>query len=314
MSLRLAHDWVWDSWPFTDEAGKHHLFHLKAPRSLLDPQLRHSNPRIGHAVSTDWRNWDILPDALAPTTTSESWDDLTTWTGSVVRGPDRYHLFYTGGSRAQGYMVQRIGRADSDDLIHWERFGDQPLVTADSRWYESVDGCTGHEQHWRDPWVYADPSGNGWHMLITARLPGSERGRGVVAHATSTDLTVWTVQPPLTKPGPFDQLEVVQTVTVDGKHYLLASCGDGELNPDHHRLGAAGGVYLLPGASAIGPWDASQAVRIGPDELYAARMIDDRGAPALLGFTDIADGKFVGEIPDPIPVLPGEHSFDTSGI
>ena len=70
----------------------------------------------------------------------------------------------------------------------------------------------------------------------------------------------------------------------------------------------------MPGASAIGPWDASQAVRIGPDELYAARMIDNRGAPALLGFTDIADGKFVGEIPDPIPVLPGEHSFDTSGI
>lgn len=314
MTLRLRDDWVWDSWPFTDEAGHHHLFYLKAPRSLVNPHLRHSNPRIGHAISTDWRDWHVLQDALAPAP-APAWDDLTTWTGSVVKGPDRYHLFYTGGSMAQGYMVQRIGRADSDDLVHWERFGDQPLVTADPRWYESVDGRTGPEQHWRDPWVYEDPSGDGWHMLITARLPGTERGRGVVAHATSRDLAEWTVHAPRTEPGPFDQLEVVQTVLIDDAPYLVASCGSAELNPEHTTIGATGGgVYLIPGESLVGPWDVHRAVRVGPDELYAARLIDDSGQPSLLGFLDLVDGEFVGEVLDPIPVLSATHSIDASDM
>ena len=47
MTLRLEDDWVWDSWPFDDDQGLHHLFFLKAPRSLGDPELRHVNATRG---------------------------------------------------------------------------------------------------------------------------------------------------------------------------------------------------------------------------------------------------------------------------
>ncbi len=304
--LRLPDDWVWDSWPF-DADGRHHLFFLKAPRALVDPMQRHFNVSIGHAVSDDWRSWELLPDALRPAE-CPSWDDYTTWTGSVVKGPERYHLFYTGTSRAHGFAVQRIGRADSDDLITWTRYGTTPLVTADARWYESFDGGSSPSQDWRDPWVYRDDEDGPWHMLITARVPGDGDGRGVVAHATSSDLDTWQVHAPLTEPGPFEHLEVAQPVTLDGGHHLVVSCGDGELNPEHHGPGATGGVYLLPGAGPTGPWEAGRARRVVHPSLYAARLIDDAGTPALLGFRDMENGHFIGEIPDPVPLSLAERA------
>jgi len=299
--LRLADHWVWDSWSITEEDGTHHLYFLKAPRRLQVPLRRHSHAFVGHAVSRDWRSWSLLPDALRPSQ-GPGWDDLAIWTGSVVRGPHAFHMFYTGTSREHGISVQRIGRADSTDLVHWERFGENPLVTADPRWYESVDGRTAWEQTWRDPWVQADPSGAGWHMFLTARVPGEGPGRGVVGHAVSPDLDQWEVLPPRSAPGPFDHPEVVQPTIVDGGHALLMSCADTGINPAHHPSGSSGGIYLLPGAGPLGPWDADRWRRVDHPSLYAARVIDDHGEPALLGFRDLEGGHFVGEIADPLPL------------
>ena len=42
--LDLDDDWVWDFWVVEDPASEpasYHLFFLKAPRSLGDPELRH---------------------------------------------------------------------------------------------------------------------------------------------------------------------------------------------------------------------------------------------------------------------------------
>ncbi|MGB7449542.1 MAG: glycosyl hydrolase family 32 [Ornithinimicrobium sp.] len=299
--LTLQRHWVWDSWSFTEPDGTHHLYFLKAPRALRNPVLRHSHSVIGHAVSHDWRSWTELPDALLPSA-GPGWDDLTVWTGSVIQGPRRFHLFYTGTSREQGISVQRIGRADSSDLIHWERFGELPLVTADPRWYEGVDGRTAWEQTWRDPWVQAAPDGKGWHMFLTARVPGDGPGRGVVGHAVSSDLDHWDVLPPRSEAGPFDHLEVVQPTLIDGQHGLLMSCDVSALHPGHHPVESPGGVYLLPGDGPLGPWDADAWRRIDHPWLYAPRLVDDNGEPALLGFRNIENERFVGEIADPVRV------------
>ena len=58
------------------------------------------------------------------------------------------------------------------------------------------------EEAWRDPWVFADPGGDGWHMLVTARANhGPADDRGVIGHAVSPDLKRWEVRPPISKPG-----------------------------------------------------------------------------------------------------------------
>ncbi|MBK7821218.1 MAG: glycoside hydrolase family 68 protein [Tessaracoccus sp.] len=306
MTLRLKDRWIWDSWPFTDGQGSHHLFYLQADRSLSDPDLRHWHPSIGHAVSTDYRNWTVLPDVIAPSETP-AWDDCTTWTGSVVQGPTgRYHLFYTGTTKAENGMVQRIGRADSDDLIHWERFGDTFLLEADSTWYERYSPDVWHDEAFRDPWVMKDPEGDGWHMLITARSPeGSPQGRGVIGHAWSPDLDTWEVRPPLSTPGGFGQMEVLQYLDVDGVPTMVFCSGGEFVDPAVFPDGAETGVWVMQNEEGLfGRWNASAARRIAHESLYAARVVRDvDGAFRALGFCNEVDGAFVGEILEPVDLL-----------
>jgi beta-fructofuranosidase len=286
---------VWDSWP-ADDGERFHLFFLRASRALIDPGRRHMRASIGHATSLDLRSWELQPDALVPAD-APAWDDQATWTGSVTRGPDgRWSLFYTGLSRAEGGLVQRVGRAVSDDLVTWTRAG-APLG-ADRRWYETLAAGAWTDEAWRDPWVLADPGGNGWHMLLTARAPsGPAGGRGVIGHAWSADLASWEARPPLTEPAGFGHMEVPQAVEVRGRPLLVFSCW-----PDRMERGGRGGVWVAPGETLLGPWDLEAAAPIAHPSLYAARLVRDRsGDWFALGFRDTEDGAFVGEIADPVP-------------
>ena len=296
--LRLPDHWVWDSW-HTHDGTEHHLFFLRASRALLEPDLRHNRASIGHATSPDLRRWELRPDALVHAD-FPAWDDRALWTGSIVREPGgRWRMFYTGISHAEQGRVQRIGTAASDDLTTWSRSADNPLLEADSRWYETLDAW--REETWRDPYVVADPDGDGWHMLITARTrDGSVSGRGVVGHARSDDLVRWEVLPPLSAPAGFGHLEVMRTAVVEGQPVLMFSCGPDRM--DDARRSHGGGVWIASGESLLGPWDVGGAVALDHPSLYAAQFIRDEGGWSVLGFRDTEDGVFFGEIMDPLPI------------
>ncbi|MFG1677516.1 glycosyl hydrolase family 32 [Micromonospora sp. NPDC049282] len=296
--LRLPDHWVWDSWYAQDDDGSWHVFFLRASRALLDPHRRHRRASIGHAVSTDLRSWRLVADALVPAD-APGWDDLATWTGCVVRGPDRrWHLFYTGVGRAEDGLVQRIGSAVSDDLVTWRRHGDGPVVEADPAWYEVLDREMWYEQAWRDPWVFPDPDGDGWHMLVTARAnQGAADERGVLGHATSPDLLDWTVRPPLSAPAGFGHLEVPQVAVVDGQPLLLFCT-----NAVAAGRGSTHQLWVVDAPTVRGPWDVAAARPVALPHLYAPRLVPDAGGWSLIGFVDHVDGEFVGELADPIPV------------
>ena len=46
------------------------------------------------------------------------------------------------------------------------------LIAADQRWYVTLSDLLGVSDTWSDPFVFKDPAGDGWHMLITARATG----------------------------------------------------------------------------------------------------------------------------------------------
>ena len=75
-----------------------------------------------------------------------SWDDLATWTGSVIEHDGRWYMLYTGVNRAEQGSVQRIGFAISDDLVHWSKHPAGPLLEADPRWYEVLEQGRWHHQ------------------------------------------------------------------------------------------------------------------------------------------------------------------------
>jgi beta-fructofuranosidase len=304
VSLRLPDHWIWDSW-LVEHGADYHLFFLRASRALQDPMRRHRRSSIGHAVSGDLRSWQLLPDALVHAD-SPSWDDLATWTGSIVRDPEgMWRLFYTGLSHAEHGLVQRIGVAVSDDLLTWRRVSDQPPLEADGRWYEKLDLASWIDEAWRDPYVFADPDGDGWHMLITARVPhDGQAAGGVVGHARSPDLIEWEIQPPLSEPAGFGQLEVPQATLMDGQPLLVFSCWPDRMDAERALGWTRGGVYVVPGKSLLGPWEIADAVPIDHPSLYAARLVrDPTNGWSLLGFRDTEDGIFIGEITDPIPVV-----------
>ena len=192
--LRLEDHWVWDSWYVQEENGcaTRSSCAPPAPCSTRTSDIN-GRPSDTPSLPTCGRGAWSRTRSFPPT--APGWDDLATWTGSIVRGPDRrWYLFYTGVSRVEHGLVQRIGLATSDDLLSWRRPGTRPLLEPDPRWYETLDLTNWYEQAWRDPWVYPDPTGRGWHMLITARSNvGPATGRGVLGHATSSDLLTWTV-------------------------------------------------------------------------------------------------------------------------
>jgi beta-fructofuranosidase len=300
--LRFDDRWVWDLWVARTSA-EYHLFFLQAPRSLGDPDLRHRHASIGHAASADLSSWTVLPDAITRGPAGV-WDDLATWTGSVIEHDGLWHMLYTGVSTAEGGLVQRIGLATSSDLVRWTKHPANPILVADGRWYERLDSTAWREEAWRDPWVFRDPEGAGFHALITARgREGPADGRGVIGHATSDDLVSWRVTAPISIPGEFGHLEVPQVEIVDGTALLVFSVGAGDVSEQRRRRASVmSATYLCPAGSLLGPFDLARARAVAVPSLYAGRLVQQHdGGWVMLGFLD-GDGRggFIGEISDPI--------------
>lgn len=303
MSIALADSWTWDMW-FADDGDSYHVFYLKASRALGNPDRRHFYVTVGHAVSEDLYKWCEVSDALIASD-EPAFDDYTTWTGSIVKGPDGlWRMFYTGTSRAEKGLVQRVGVATSRDLYTWTKSGAAAVCGADPRWYETFDGTSWPDEAWRDPWVFDD--GGGWHMLVTARsAEGEPDDRGVIGYATSDDLATWTVRPPLSQPGAgFGHLEVPQVAEIDGRGVLVFSSLHTELTRARRAAGERGGVWSVPIDSLTGPYDTRNATRLTDESVYAGRLLQDRdGAWWLFGFHHVdGNGEFVGSLSDPMPV------------
>jgi beta-fructofuranosidase len=302
--LKLNDSWVWDSW-YAFDGENHHAFYLRASRALGDPHRRHRQPYIGHAISKDLKNWTVVQDAVA-ISDPPAFDSWTTWTGSVIKGDDGlWWMFYTGTSREDGGDVQRVGAAKSKDLLSWKKVSSEALVEADPKQYEMLDYAKWHDQAWRDPWVFKHEDGK-WHMFITARVNDDSldtRDRGTLGHAVSTDLMSWEVQPPLISGASgFGQLEVFQIEEIDGKAVLIWCCGTDELSAESKAKFGEGGMFSVTGESLTGPFDMTKVTRFPHPSLYAARAVQHEGKWFMLGFINEVDGKFVGEICDPIPI------------
>jgi len=309
MTLRLRDNWLWDFWHVW-HGEDCHLFYLQAPRSLGSAELRHHNATIGHAISRDLKNWTVINDALHPGADGE-WDDLATWTGSVIEHEGRWFMLYSGVNRSEGGLVQRIGLATSTDLSVWEKDSANPILEADARWYELLDLSTWYEQAWRDPWLFRDQTDGSFHALITSRSrSGPPDSRGVIGHARSLNLRDWDVLPPLATPGGFGHLEVPQLVHAVHRYFLLFSYASEtrvRSEVEHSMAPPSGGTYCLVADQALGPFRFSDSRMLAGNatgSYYGGKLIEDRWAQLQFMAFNLYDrsGRFVGELTDPFPV------------
>ena len=303
MVLALATHWVWDFW-LTSHEGRQHLFYLQAPRSLGREELRHWHATIGHAVSSDLKDWEVLPEALGPGAPG-SWDDLAVWTGSIIRHASRWWMLYTGVRRADAGLVQRIGLAVSEDLLRWERHPANPVLEADPLWYEHGVPPHWHDQAWRDPFLLRHPVTGTFHAFITARgATGPVRGRGVIAHAQSTDLQRWEVLPPVTERcDRYGQLEVPQVVCVDDRWLLLFSRSSAYDEPT--AAAPTTGTHFYTSDDPLGPYTcATEGVLVADQDgtSYSGKLVRHTGRWWFLACSYRRGKRFIGTLADPAPL------------
>ena len=317
MPLALDDEWIWDFW-LTRKGADWHIYFLKAPKSLGDPELRHRNVTQGHAVSRDLRAWTYLGTSFAPAP-APAWDDWTTWTGSVIEGPDGvWHLFYTGTTHTDGGLKQRIGHATSRDMHNWERVGDGLCLDISGPDYEEYTPGHWHDRAMRDPHVIRDPAGDGWLMFFTARVPGlaEPNAGGSIGLATSPDLYTWTLQRPVYRGGMFGQMEVPQVTAFGGRWYLMF-CTVGAHWSEAYRATnpqtPVTGSHYLVADEVRGPWRVAPGPFLDgaePCRRYAGKLVEVDGALYLMGFIHTTEtSPFVGAVSDPIPV-----SADSEGL
>lgn len=312
MALVIADKWIWDFW-FAKDGRDYHIFYLQALKSLGMEFLRHRNVSIGHAISQDLVSWEVLPDALYPSSqVDDGWDSYTTWTGSIIKHEQRWYMLYTGGRWSEDALVQRIGLAWSHDLIHWQKHAGNPVLSADPNWYELLDLDSWHDQAWRDPYVFFLQETQLFHAFFTARVNyGPADGRGVIGHASSADLINWRVFPPVTAPGNFGHMEVPQLVALDGRYYLLFSTDVDALSTawiERHAGATATGTYYLVSSNPLGPFEMLEERLLVGDvggRFYSGKIIrNPQDEPVFIAFHNMnSTGEFVGEVIDPLPVI-----------
>jgi beta-fructofuranosidase len=217
-------------------------------------------------------------------------------------------MYYTALSTRPGHGLrdQRLGLAESDDLMTWRRVGDRPVAPPDPRWYRVLDVDPHASETWRDPFVFRDPGGDGWHMLIAARQPGAPRLRdGILGHARSADGLRWELGPPVAGPGGFGEVEVAQVRELDGRPLLVFTCHPREQAPEQIERFGPHCTWYVTGPSVLGPWDLADARPFEEEPaLFAAPLVQQRdGGWAFVGFRNReAEGILAFEILDPIPV------------
>jgi beta-fructofuranosidase len=153
----------------------------------------------------------------------------------------------------------------------------------------------------------ADPAGDGWHLLFTARgIDAGKNDDGVVGHAVSRDLTTWECREPLTSSHTgFGQLEVLQSRQLDGRWVLVFTCHPQEMTAERRARTGDFCTWSVPGAGPLGPWEIDSARPFEAEkDLFAAPLVQRRdGSWAFVGFRNLEPyGVDAFHIIDPIPV------------
>jgi hypothetical protein len=174
-----------DCMPFWHD-GVFHLYYL------LDENHHQGLGGLGghqwaHASTRDLLTWEQHPLALPITAEYEG----SICTGSTFWHDGLYYAFYA--TRMRDY-TQHLCMATSSDGVHFTKDPANPFASPPPG-FGRFD--------LRDPFVFRDPAGSGFHLLATARLepyPLADHG-GCLLHYTSPNLRDWTVQRPFILPG-----------------------------------------------------------------------------------------------------------------
>lgn len=201
--------------------------------------------------------------------------DLCAFTGSVIHGFDKYHIFYTGHNtyiHTHGYQNECIMHAVSTDLDHWEKVPE-----------DSFSAPAGYDQcDFRDPYVYYDESSSLYYMLLCARSTVPDNGirSGETIRMKSADLKVWEYDRSIYAPGAFQTHECPDLFQIGSKWYLIFS-EYSDRNVTCYRISD----------SPDGPWEKPANDTFDGRAYYAAKTAFDGTNRYLFGWVPTRMGN-----------------------
>ena len=125
--------------------GQYHFFYQYNPYDAYWGAMH-----WGHAVSDDMLRWEYLPIALTPSEHYDNHKEGGCFSGSAIEHEGKLYLLYTGTTNYGDGFIQTQCLAYSEDGIHFEKYVDNPVITAPPEGYDKAN--------FRDPkvWKYED--------------------------------------------------------------------------------------------------------------------------------------------------------------
>lgn len=243
---------LWDTWMFNDLDGKRMHLYFLANRNNSGWEW------VGHAISDDLIHWNDLPD-IQVRRPDDTYDVGCVGTGMVFKSPSgEFMMSYTAdlaGSR------QRIAFLHSSDLINWEKRWQEPVIAAESPYYET-DGavCINATPAFRDAYIHKV---NGrYEALVGAHTTkGPALLRGCIARYAADDdqLRQWVAMPPLIGPGVSSLMEVPEHFQIGDRHYVLwSNLSIFGVPRDTPARRACGGTFYAMADNYEGPYSAPE--------------------------------------------------------
>ncbi|HVZ98673.1 MAG TPA: hypothetical protein VG847_17445 [Chitinophagaceae bacterium] len=258
----------------------YHLFHLVIP----------NHDYIAHAISRDGISWKRVNNALFVGDPGE-WDDDMLWTMHVVHSNNTFQMYYTGLQRRDRGVISKIGLAESDDLLHWQKKEEDIFpIEPEGIYYETKHDNPRKWLSFRDPFYY-EYNGDAY-LIICARINKGPVSRRGCAGLVKIKKDVMEVMPPLLHPMVYDDIECPCVFELHGKYYLVGSI----------REDIKVRYWFAPGF--FGEYHSFHADVLLPQGNYAARVVQDGGHLLVYNFF------YYGKI-DALRVLPPPKELDT---
>ncbi len=156
--------------------GKYWMIYHSYP----DEGYEQGPAKIGLAYTEDeaLHNWKCLDQPILSWEDGAAWERGGLYKGCLIERENKYFLFYNAKDSDNWLWHEQIGAAVSDDLIHWERISDEPVI-------KNTQGAW--DSHFcADPCVVWD--GSQWVMFYYG-YDGMHAQEGI---AFSTDLIHWS--------------------------------------------------------------------------------------------------------------------------